>query len=75
MQAVDGELPIAIDSSPNHCAFMSITVTRLKRLENGTEEPTTTILDFVELPSSHLAENMAEALTILKEYGLDGKVS
>lgn len=55
---------------------MSIVVTWLRKLENGTEELTTTILDFLELPCSHSAENMAEALAkTLEEYGIDGKVS
>lgn len=78
VQAADGELPIAIDcwTSPNHHAFMSVVVTWLRKLDNGTEELTTTILDFIELACSHSAENMAEALAkTLKEYGIDGKVS
>ena len=55
---------------------MSIVVTWLQKSENGTEELTTTILDFIELPCSHSAENMVEALAkTLKEYGIDGKVS
>ncbi|KAE9400082.1 hypothetical protein BT96DRAFT_786804, partial [Gymnopus androsaceus JB14] len=64
LRAVDGELPIAINcwTSPNHHAFMSIIVTWLRKLENGIGELTTTILDFIELPCSHSAENMAEAL-------------
>ena len=55
---------------------MSIVIAWLRKLDNGTEELTTTILDFVELPCSHSAENMAQALVkMLKEYGIDGKVS
>jgi hypothetical protein len=43
---------------------------------NGKEELTTLLLDFIELPFSHSAENMAEVLVkILKEYGIEEKVS
>ncbi|KAE9402042.1 hypothetical protein BT96DRAFT_816998, partial [Gymnopus androsaceus JB14] len=78
LQAFDGEIPVAVDcwTSPNHHAFMSIETTWLRRMKDGTEELTTTLLDFVELPCSHSAENMAEALDkTFKEYGIDGKVS
>jgi len=55
---------------------MSIVISWLRRLENGEEELTTTLLDFVELPCSHSGKNMAEALAeTLKAYGIDGKVS
>ncbi|KAE9396324.1 hypothetical protein BT96DRAFT_1040439, partial [Gymnopus androsaceus JB14] len=61
LQAVNGELPVVIDcwTSPNHHAFMSIVVNWLCKLENGTEELTTILLDFIELPCSHTTENMA----------------
>ncbi|KAE9383503.1 hypothetical protein BT96DRAFT_843747, partial [Gymnopus androsaceus JB14] len=78
LQAFNDELPIAIDcwTSPNHCAWMSIVVTWLWKGKDGKEELTTTQLDFVELPCSHSAENMAEALAkVLKEYRIEGKVS
>jgi len=78
IQAFDGELPIALDcwTSPNHRAWISVTTTWLRKGKDGKEELTTTILDFVELPCSHSAQNMAEALDkILKAYGIDGKVS
>ncbi|KAE9385925.1 hypothetical protein BT96DRAFT_754853, partial [Gymnopus androsaceus JB14] len=77
LQVIDGKLPIAIDHwmSPNHHVFMSIVIVWLRKLDNGEEELTTTILDFIELPCSHSAENMAEVLAkVLKEYGIDGKV-
>lgn len=55
---------------------MSIVVSWLQKSEDGTEELTTTLLDFIELPCSHSGENMAEALAkTLREYGIDGKVS
>lgn len=55
---------------------MSVVVTWLRKSEEGTEELTTTLLDFIELPRSHSGENMAEALAkTLREYGIDGKVS
>ena len=55
---------------------MSITITWFRKQKDGKEELTTTQLDFVELPYSHSAKNMAEALAkVLKEYGIEGKVS
>lgn len=55
---------------------MSVVVTWLRNLDDRKEELTTTLLDFIELPCSHSAKNMAEALAkTLKEYGIDGKVS
>lgn len=55
---------------------MSITVTWLRKDSEGSEELMTTILDFIELPCSHSAKNMAEAVTkLLKEYGIADKVS
>jgi hypothetical protein len=39
-------------------------------------EPTTAILDFIELPRSHSGQNMAEALVdTLNRYGIAHKVS
>lgn len=77
-KAYDGDLALALDcwTSPNHHAFLSITVTWLRKDSKGNEELTTAILDFVELPCSHSARNMAEAVTkTLKGYGIARKVS
>lgn len=55
---------------------MNITVTWARKGEDGKEELTTKILDFVELPVSHSAENMAEAVAkVLREFGIEDKVS
>lgn len=78
LQAFDGELALALDcwTSPNHRPWMSISVSRLRKREDGVEEPVTHILDFVELPCSHTGRNMAECVVkVLKEYGIENKVS
>lgn len=55
---------------------MSVTVTWLRKDAEGHEELTTVILDFIELPCSHSARNMADALAkSLQSYGIDKKVS
>jgi len=55
---------------------MSVGTSWLRKLKNGEEELTSKLLDFFELPCSHSAENMAEALAkVLREYGIDDKVS
>lgn len=77
-QEYDGELPIALDcwTSPNHRAWMSIVVSRVRKREDGTEETIMHLLDFVELPHSHSGDNMAEAVeNVLREYGIEDKVS
>lgn len=78
LQAYDGELALALDcwTSPNHEAFMNITVTWPRKGKDGKEELTTKILDFFELPVSHSAENMAEAVVkVLRAYGIEDKVN
>lgn len=73
----EGQLALALDcwTSPNHHAFMCITVTWLRKDENGKEELTTVTLDFIELPCSHSAANMAAAVAkTLREYGIANKV-
>lgn len=76
LQEFDGELSVALDcwTSPNHRPWMSITISRLRKTEDGAEEPVTHILDFVELPCSHTSRNMAECV-IIKEYSIENKVS
>ncbi|KAE9385014.1 hypothetical protein BT96DRAFT_841290, partial [Gymnopus androsaceus JB14] len=78
LQAFDSKIPVAVDcwTSPNHHALISIETNWLRRMKDVTEELTTTLLHFVELPCSHSAEKMAEALDkTFKEYGINGKVS
>ncbi|KAE9386883.1 hypothetical protein BT96DRAFT_838506, partial [Gymnopus androsaceus JB14] len=78
LQDQEGEIPITLDcwTSPNHRAWMSITTTRTRKGQDGTDELVTHLLDFIELPCLHSAVNMAEALTkVLKEYGIEKKVS
>lgn len=77
-QDQEGEIAIAIDcwTSPNHQAWMSITTSRTRQAQDGTSDLVTHLLDFIELPCSHSAVNMAEALAkVLEEYGIDRKVS
>ncbi|KAJ3965910.1 hypothetical protein EV361DRAFT_771498, partial [Lentinula raphanica] len=45
-------------SSPNHHAFMSIIAKMMQRGKEGSEELTSVMLDFMELPCSHSGENM-----------------
>jgi len=55
---------------------MSIVISWIRKGADGKEELATDLLDFIELPCSHSAENMAEALAqALKEYGIENKVS
>lgn len=78
LREFEGELALAVDcwSSPNHHAFMSVTVTWLRKTETGGDELTTRLLDFIELPCSHSGRNMAEAMgKCLEEYGIANKVS
>ncbi|KAE9392697.1 hypothetical protein BT96DRAFT_748908, partial [Gymnopus androsaceus JB14] len=51
LQAHDSELAIAIDcwTSPNHRAWMSITISRTRKGKDGKEELVTHLLDFIEL--------------------------
>lgn len=77
-KACEGELAIALDcwTSPNHRPWMSISVSRLRKREDGVEEPITHVLDFIELPCSHTGRNMAECVVrVLEEYGIQNKVS
>lgn len=47
-----------------------------RKKDNKEKELTTTILDFIELPCSHSAMNMANAVKkSLQEYGIEQKVS
>ncbi|KAJ3833742.1 hypothetical protein F5878DRAFT_492977, partial [Lentinula raphanica] len=65
LQAYEYLIPVELDcwSSPNHRAFMSVMIHIFRNSdENGAEELTAVLLDFVELPCSHSGENMAEAL-------------
>jgi hypothetical protein len=58
-------------SSPNHRAFVAFTV---HFEQDGV--PLSFLLDFVELPRSHTGANLAaEFARILKEFGLEEKVS
>jgi len=58
-------------TSPNHCAYIAITV----HLEHNSE-PFLILLDIVELAQSHLGENLAQEFAkILDEYGIASKVS
>ncbi|KAJ3753122.1 hypothetical protein EV360DRAFT_6558, partial [Lentinula raphanica] len=55
-------IPIEVDcwSSPNHRAFMSIIANVLRKVKDeAPEELTRILINFVELPCSHSAENMA----------------
>ncbi|KAJ3756101.1 hypothetical protein EV360DRAFT_29144, partial [Lentinula raphanica] len=57
-------VPVELDcwTSPNHHAFISIMAKIIRRGKDGTEELTSLLLDFIELPCSHSAENMAKTL-------------
>ncbi|KAJ3833150.1 hypothetical protein F5878DRAFT_523045, partial [Lentinula raphanica] len=48
-------IPVELDcwTSPNHHAFMSVMVKILRKGKDGTEKPTSLLLDFIELPRSH----------------------
>ncbi|KAJ3753776.1 hypothetical protein EV360DRAFT_27774, partial [Lentinula raphanica] len=61
LDAYEYLVPIELDcwSSPNHHAFMSIIAKMMRRGKEGSEELTSVMLDFVELPCSHSGENMA----------------
>jgi hypothetical protein len=77
-KAYDGELNIGLDcwTSPNHHPWMSIVISCLRKDDDGKEVIMAHLLDFVELPCSHSGQNMAECLAcILKEYGIESKVS
>ncbi|KAJ3816387.1 hypothetical protein F5880DRAFT_1494337 [Lentinula raphanica] len=70
-------VPIELDcwTSPNHHAFMSIMGRIIRNGTDGQEKLTSVLLDFVELPCSHTAENMANAVeATLKDYGITEKV-
>ncbi|KAJ3831541.1 hypothetical protein F5878DRAFT_549418 [Lentinula raphanica] len=70
-------VPIELDcwTSPNHHAFMSIMGRIIRNGTDGQEKLTSVLLDFVELPCSHTAENMANAVeATLKDYGIREKV-
>lgn len=55
---------------------MSISVSCLRKREDGVEEPITHILDFIELPCLHTGRNMGEwVVQVLEEYGIQNKVS
>ena len=55
---------------------MSINISRLRKHDNGKEDPVNHLLDFVELPCSHTGLNMAKCVErVLKEYGIQDKVS
>lgn len=74
----ESKLALAIDcwTSLNHHACMSIVVSWLRKLKDGTEELTESLLDFFELPRLHSGFNMAEAVAkCLEEYGIEAKVS
>ncbi|KAJ3816948.1 hypothetical protein F5880DRAFT_1493684 [Lentinula raphanica] len=71
------KVALALDcwTSPNHRACMSITVSWVRRMKDDTEELTTMLLDFFELPCSHSGFNMATAVEkTLREYGIEDKV-
>ncbi|KAJ3816595.1 hypothetical protein F5880DRAFT_1494115, partial [Lentinula raphanica] len=77
LQAYDFLVPVELDcwTSPNHYAFMSIMAKILRTGKDGTEELTSVLLDFVELPCSHSALNMAETLkNTLEGFGIANKV-
>ncbi|KAJ3966905.1 hypothetical protein EV361DRAFT_761061, partial [Lentinula raphanica] len=61
LDAYEYLVPIELDcwSLPNHHAFMSIIAKMIRRGKDGSEELTSVMLDFVELPCSHSGENMA----------------
>ncbi|KAJ3963536.1 hypothetical protein EV361DRAFT_777336, partial [Lentinula raphanica] len=61
LQMCEYKLALALDCwmSPNHRACMSITVSWVWKQKDETEELTTMLLDFFELPCSHSGLNMA----------------
>lgn len=72
-QSYDGSLSFATDcwTSPNHRAFMAVTV---HLVIDG--EVKSVVLDVAELPRSHSGENLANKLAeILNDYGIADKVS
>jgi hypothetical protein len=72
-QEYSGSLNFATNAwtSPNHCPFVAFTV---HFEQNGT--PISLLLDFVELPRSHLGVNLAIVFTkVLKEFGIVDKIS
>ncbi|KAJ3830888.1 hypothetical protein F5878DRAFT_550109, partial [Lentinula raphanica] len=78
LQSYEYLLPLELDcwSSPNHRAFMSIITKMLRRDRDGKEVLTGVLLNFVELPCSHSAINMAKTVAqTLEEYGVADKVS
>jgi hypothetical protein len=71
-QEYDGWLSFAIDawSSPNHKAFIAITVHLLR---DG--EPLRLVLDVIELAKSHTGRNMAIVFAdVLESFGIAKKV-
>jgi hypothetical protein len=69
-----GKLNFATDAwtSPNHRAFIAITV-HFAPVGNN---PCNFILDVVELPTSHTGKNLAQAFArVMTEFGIQHKVS
>jgi hypothetical protein len=72
-QEYDGALNFATNTwtSPNHKAYIAFTV----HFEHE-GSPTSMLLDLVEVAKSHLGVNLAKAFAnVLKEFGIEGKVS
>lgn len=58
-------------TSPNHKPYVAITV---HRLQDGV--PSSMLLDIIKLSERHAGANLAQAVvTVLKEFGIDKKVS
>jgi hypothetical protein len=71
-QEYEGRLSIAVDawSSPNHKAFLAITVHLVR---DG--KPLRMVLDIIELAKAHTGRNMAQAIAdTLEDFGIAGKV-
>jgi len=71
-EAHEGRISIAIDawSSPNHKAFLAITVHLLR---DG--NPLHMVLDIIELAKVHTGRNMARAIVnTLEDFGITRKV-
>ncbi|KAF5343676.1 hypothetical protein D9758_014683 [Tetrapyrgos nigripes] len=72
LQEYEGDINFATDawSSPNHRAYIAITV----HLEHD-GEPLSFLLDFVEVATSHSGENLAKVFAeILTEFGIEEKI-
>ncbi|KAF5332362.1 hypothetical protein D9758_016948 [Tetrapyrgos nigripes] len=72
LQEYEGDINFATDawSSPNHRAYIAITV----HLEHR-GEPLTFLLDFVKVATSHSGENLARVFAeVLAEFGIEEKI-